>query len=70
LDELSSDRLGQHLLVEGEVKYNFQGFPISIKVAKYRIFDPKKKLPQPKDIRGLFSKNKIDVDKLGEYLRQ
>ncbi|MGE0684371.1 MAG: hypothetical protein AB7P69_26125 [Candidatus Binatia bacterium] len=70
LNELSSDRLGQRLLVEGEVKYNFQGFPTSIKVSTYRIFDPTKKLPQPKDIRGLFSKSKVDIDELGEYLRQ
>lgn len=68
LDELAS-ALGKRVLVEGEVRYNVYGQPISIKVEQHRILRTADQLPQAKDIRGLFSKHKINTTELSEYLR-
>ncbi len=68
LEELAST-LGKRVLVEGEVRYNVYGQPISIKVEQHRILPTADQLPQAKDIRGLFSKNKINTAELSEYLR-
>jgi len=67
LKELVS-QFEKRILVKGEVKFNVQKQPISVKVSGYRVFD-RKDLPQGKDIRGLFSKNKINTEELSEYLR-
>jgi hypothetical protein len=68
LDELAS-ALGKRLLVEGDVRYNVYGQPISIRVEQHGILRTADQLPQAKDIRGLFSKQKINTAELSEYLR-
>lgn len=68
LDELEGC-LGSRVLVEGEIRYNVQGQPISIKVENHRVLRSVEELPQATDIRGLFSRNKIDTAKLSESLR-
>lgn len=68
LDELAA-ALGKRVLVEGEVRYNVHGQPVSIKVERNRVLRTADQLPQAKDIRGIFAKNKIDTAELSEYLR-
>lgn len=68
LDQLSS-HLGQRVLIEGEVRYNIRGQPISVKVKRHRFLKDSSQLPQAKDIRGLFAKDKIDLEEWSEYVR-
>ena len=70
LNELAApDIMGKRVLVDGEIKFNLHGHPVSIKVIHHRLLRDRKDLPQAKDIRGLFSKNKIDMTELSDYLR-
>lgn len=70
LNELTSPEvIGKRILVDGEIRFNLHGQPVSIKVAEHRLLRDRKDLPQAKDIRGLFSKHKVDTEELSEYLR-
>jgi hypothetical protein len=68
-DLTTPDVIGKRILVDGEIKFNLHGQPVSIKVAQHRLLRDRKDLPQAKDIRGLFSKNKVNTEELSEELR-
>lgn len=57
------------LSVKGEVRFNIRGEPTSVKVESFRPLGDME-LPQAKDIRGLFSKNKIDINEWSQYVRK
>ena len=61
--------LEQRLLVRGEVRFNIRGEPTSVKVESFRPLGDQNP-PQAKDIRGLFSRNKIDIDEWSQYVRK
>lgn len=61
--------LGERVAVSGEVSYNAQGDPTSIKVDSVRAFRTGT-LPQAKDIRGLFAEHKVDVDEWSKFVRE
>ena len=52
---------GERMSVSGEIKFNVRGEPMSMRVAELRPLGDGL-LPQPEDIRGLFSDDKVDMD--------
>ena len=61
--------LEERLSVKGEVRFNIHGEPTSVKVESFRPLGDRE-LPQAKDIRGLFSKNKIDISEWSQHVRK
>lgn len=61
--------LEERLSVKGEVRFNIRGEPTSVKVESFRPLGDKE-LPQAKDIRGLFSENKVDINEWSQYVRK
>ncbi len=61
--------LGDRLLVKGEVRFNIRGEPTSVKVESFRALGGGE-LPQAKDIRGLFSGNRVDINAWSQYVRK
>ena len=61
--------LGHRLSVGGEVRFNVQGEPMSIKVDSFLPLG-RGPLPQAKDMRGLFSDDKVDIDEWSRYVRK
>lgn len=61
--------LGCRLSVSGEVRFNVQGEPTSIKVDSFSPLG-RGPLPQAKDMRGLFSDDKVDINEWSRYVRK
>ena len=61
--------LGHRLSVIGEVRFNVQGEPTSIEVDSFLPLG-RGSLPQAKDMRGLFSDDKVDIDEWSRYVRR
>ena len=61
--------LGGRMSVSGEVRFNVQGEPVSVKVTSFLPLGHES-LPQAEDMRGLFSNDKIDVDEWSRYVRK
>ena len=61
--------LGGRMSVSGEVRFNVQGEPVSVKVASFLPLG-REPLPQAEDVRGLFSIDKMDVDEWSRYVRK
>ena len=55
--------------VSGEVRFNVQGEPVSVKVASFLPLGHEP-LPQAEDMRGLFSNDRIDVEEWSRYVRK
>lgn len=66
--DLAIRYFGQRVSVSGEVNYDSQGAATSIKVDAIQAF-PTGPLPQAKDIRGLFSEHKVDIDEWARFVR-
>ena len=60
---------GKRVSVSGLVSYNEQGTATSIKVDEVRALG-NASLPQAKDIRGLFSEHKVDIDEWARFVRE
>ena len=60
---------GKRVSVSGLVSYNEQGAATSIKVDEVRTLG-NARLPQAKDIRGLFSEHKVDIDEWARFVRE
>ena len=60
--------LEKRLLVKGEVRFNIGGEPTSVKVESFRLLEGED-LPQAKDLRGLFSKDKVSIDEWSQFVR-
>jgi len=60
--------LEKRLLVKGEVRFNVGGEPTSVKVESFRLLEDED-LPQAKDIRGLFSEDKVSIDEWSQFVR-
>lgn len=60
--------VGRRLSVTGEVRFNARGEPTSLQVSSFRPVGGRE-LPQPEDIRGLFSEARVDIDEWAEYVR-
>ena len=61
--------LGSRMSVSGEVRFNVQGEPVSVKVASFLPLG-REPLPRAEDLRGLFSDDRIDVDEWSRYVRK
>lgn len=61
--------LGCRLSVSGEVRFNVRGEPTSIKVDSFSPLG-RGPLPQAKDMRGLFSDDKVDINEWSRYVRK
>lgn len=60
---------GKRVSVSGIVSYNVQGDPTAIKVDDVQALG-NAHLPQAKDIRGLFSEHKVDIDEWARFVRE
>jgi hypothetical protein len=54
-DLTSYGNLGRRILVYGEIREDVRGYPLSIKLQNYRFLRDREDLPQPADLRGIFS---------------
>ena len=61
--------LGCRLSVSGEVRFNVQGEPTSIRVDSFSPLG-RGPLPQAKDMRGLFSDDQVDINEWSRYVRK
>ena len=61
--------LGGRMSVSGEVRFDVQGEPVSVKVASFLPLGHEP-LPQAEDMRGLFSNDRIDVEEWSRYVRK
>lgn len=66
--DLAIKHFGERVSVSGEVRYNVLGEAVSIQVDAVQAFR-KGPLPQAKDIRGLFSEHKVDIDEWARFVR-
>ena len=60
---------GKRVSVSGLVSYNEQGAATSIEVDEVRALG-NAHLPQARDIRGLFSEHKVDIDEWARFVRE
>ena len=68
--EMAKNRyFGSRVIVSGLVSYNAQGDATSIKVDDVRALG-NAHLPQAKDIRGLYSDHKVDIDEWARFVRE
>lgn len=67
--DLAVKHVGKRVSVAGEISYNAQGDATSIKVDAVQAFEAGP-LPQAKDIRGLFSEHKVDIDEWARFVRE
>lgn len=65
--DLAKQHFGKRVSVSGELGYNAQGEATSIKVDMLRAMT--EDLPQVKDIRGLFSEHKVDIESWSRLVR-
>lgn len=63
------EHLGHRVSVSGEINYSAKGDATSIRVDAVRALGTEP-LPQPEDIRGLFSKHKIDIKEWARFVRE
>ena len=69
LDLAIGQHFGKRVSVGGLVSYNVQGDATSIRVKDVRALG-NAHLPQAKDIRGLFSDHKVDIDEWARFVRE
>ena len=67
--DLAVKHVGERVSVAGEIRYDPQGDATSIKVEAVQAFRAGP-LPQAKDIRGLFSEHKVDIDEWARFVRE
>lgn len=65
--DLAKQHFGERVSVSGELGYNAQGEATSIKVDMLRAMT--EDLPQAKDVRGLFSEHKVDIESWSRLVR-
>lgn len=61
--------LGRRVLVYGEIGYNKDGEPSTIRVERFETLRPRDELPQSEDIRGLYVDSKTLDGGHADYLR-
>lgn len=67
--DLAIKHFGKRVSVSGEIMFNFQGDATSMRVDEIQPLGIGP-LPQAKDIRGLFSAHRIDVDEWSRFVRE
>lgn len=65
--DLAKQHFGERVSVSGELGYNAQGEATSIRVDMLRAMT--EDLPQAKDVRGLFSEHKVDIESWSRLVR-
>lgn len=65
--DIAKQHFGERVSVSGELGYNARGEATSIKVDMLRAMT--EDLPQAKDIRGLFSEHKVDIESWSRLVR-
>ena len=60
----------RRIVVTGEIHFNVQGLPMSMKVGSHRFLKDRSDLPQVGDIWGLFKDNPIDLKEWGKMVRE
>ena len=58
------------MLVYGDIGYNKAGDPNTIRVRRFEALRTRDELPQPEDVRGVYSDSPVSGTEHADYLRR